>query len=79
MKTQIGRWGNSLGLRIPKQIVEELGLQVGDEVDCFVESGKIAIEMMNSSSDPTLDELVKMPLEWEGELDWGNPQAEEVW
>jgi antitoxin MazE len=33
MKMQIGRWGNSLAVRLPKALVERLGLREGDEVD----------------------------------------------
>ena len=33
MKMQIGRWGNSLAVRIPKDFAERLGLKEGDEID----------------------------------------------
>ena len=33
MKMQIGRWGNSLAVRLPKALVEQLGLREGDEID----------------------------------------------
>lgn len=33
MKMQIGRWGNSLAVRLPKALVERLGLHEGDEID----------------------------------------------
>jgi antitoxin MazE len=33
MKMQIGRWGNSLAVRLPKAVVERLGLREGDELD----------------------------------------------
>ena len=33
MKIQIGRWGNSLAVRLPKALVDRLGLKAGDEVD----------------------------------------------
>jgi len=33
MKMQIGRWGNSLAVRLPKALVERLGLREGDEID----------------------------------------------
>jgi antitoxin MazE len=43
MKSQISRWGNSLGLRIPKYIVEELALSANDEVDCRMEHGQLVV------------------------------------
>jgi antitoxin MazE len=30
---QIAKWGNSLAVRLPKRLVEQLGLKAGDEVD----------------------------------------------
>jgi len=33
MIMQVAKWGNSLAVRLPKKMVEELGLKAGDEVD----------------------------------------------
>ncbi len=33
MKIHIGRWGNSLAVRLPKALVERLKLKEGDEID----------------------------------------------
>lgn len=33
MKMQIGRWGNSLAVRLPKELVERFGLREGGEID----------------------------------------------
>jgi len=30
---QVSKWGNSLAVRLPKALVEELGLAPGDEID----------------------------------------------
>ncbi|MFZ2154577.1 MAG: AbrB/MazE/SpoVT family DNA-binding domain-containing protein [Bradyrhizobium sp.] len=30
---QVSKWGNSLAVRLPKKLVEELGLKEGDDVD----------------------------------------------
>ena len=30
---QVAKWGNSLAVRLPRKLVEELGLQAGDEVE----------------------------------------------
>lgn len=79
MKTQIGKWGNSLAIRIPKYITEELALTATDEIDCRLENGKIVIELLRKEDDYTLEELLAMPLEKEGEVDWGQPEGEEIW
>lgn len=33
MKMQIGKWGNSLAIRLPKDLVLKYGLQDGDAID----------------------------------------------
>jgi antitoxin MazE len=33
MKLQIGRWGNSLAVRLPKALVDRYGLREGSEID----------------------------------------------
>jgi antitoxin MazE len=30
---QVSKWGNSLGVRLPKAIVEELNIEAGDELE----------------------------------------------
>jgi antitoxin MazE len=30
---QVSKWGNSLAVRLPKDLVESLGLQPGDEIE----------------------------------------------
>lgn len=32
-QVQVSKWGNSLAIRLPKSVVDELGLKVGDEVE----------------------------------------------
>ena len=41
---QVSKWGNSLAVRLPKALVEELGLKEGDELD-VVAARKGAIEV----------------------------------
>ncbi len=33
---QVARWGNSLALRIPKGVIDQLGLKEGDQVEVRV-------------------------------------------
>jgi antitoxin MazE len=41
---QVAKWGNSLAVRLPKALVDELGLTPGDEVEILsAEDGKIVI------------------------------------
>ncbi|WP_309728767.1 AbrB/MazE/SpoVT family DNA-binding domain-containing protein [Chamaesiphon sp. OTE_75_metabat_556] len=79
MKSQIGRWGNSLAIRIPKYIADELALGVNDEVDCRLEKGQLIVEPVQKMPKYTLSELLSQELEPEPEIDWGKPSGAEEW
>jgi antitoxin MazE len=44
MRTMVSKWGNSLGLRIPRGIAEDAGLTDGSRVDLRVENGRLIAE-----------------------------------
>jgi antitoxin MazE len=80
MKSQIGRWGNSLAIRIPKYVVEALNLNSDDVVECSVENGKLVVEPIQALPELSLEELLAGVVEpSEPEVDWGQPMGEEVW
>lgn len=43
MQTKIAKWGNSLGIRVPKAFAEEAKVEAGSLVDIAVENGEIVI------------------------------------
>ena len=43
MQTRIQRWGNSLGLRIPKAFAEQAGVEAGSEGDLALDDGELII------------------------------------
>jgi len=43
MHTKIQKWGNSQGLRLARNILEDASLDIGDEVDIKVQDGIIII------------------------------------
>jgi antitoxin MazE len=77
--TQVAKWGNSLGLRLPKSIAREAQLAEGDRVDVSVDNGAIVIRP--SRPRYSLEELVGRitPRNRHRESDWGIPQGHEVW
>ena len=79
MKSQIGRWGNSLALRIPKYIADELALSINDEVDCRIEQGQLMVRPVQKFPKYTLSQLLSQDLEPEAEIDWGKPTSDEKW
>jgi len=43
MQVSITRWGNSLGLRIPRHVAEQAGLRAGARVEIIAEDGRVVI------------------------------------
>ena len=44
MRTTIQKWGNSLGLRIPRALAEEAGVVAGSEVDLSIRRGDLVVK-----------------------------------
>lgn len=80
MRTKIRKWGNSLGLRIPKAFAEEVGVRPGSEVDLSIESGELVVRLHQPlllRLDDLLAEVTPENLHEEIELD--GPVGREVW
>ncbi len=77
--TQLAKWGNSLGLRLPKTIALEAGVEEGDPVDVSVKDGAIVIRPSRPTY--TLEQLVAKitPRNRHDESDWGAPVGDERW
>ena len=43
MRTEVVRWGDSLAVRLPKQVLEQAGLYEGAAVELVVESGTVIL------------------------------------
>jgi len=44
MLSRVQKWGNSQGIRIPKNLLEHSRIKIGEDVDITVQEGKIIIE-----------------------------------
>ena len=40
---QVARWGNSLAVRLPADLVRELGLKEGDQIDLMKADGTVRV------------------------------------
>jgi len=76
---QIGKWGNSLGIRLPKHISETLQLKAKDKVNCAIENGNLVLKPVRSTKRYTLDELLAQVEEPGEEISWGKPEGKEIW
>jgi antitoxin MazE len=44
VQTRVQKWGNSLGVRIPRGLAEEVGLSAGSEVSLSAKDGELVIK-----------------------------------
>jgi antitoxin MazE len=58
MKVKIAKWGNSLGLRLPKAAVEAAGLKSGAEVEVIVEGRDLRLSQVAKIPYYRLEDLI---------------------
>jgi antitoxin MazE len=80
MKAQIRKWGNSLGIRIPRSLAQETSVDSESVVDISSRNGKIIICPYKQKSF-TLRQLLSRVTEenLHGEISTGDPSGKEIW
>lgn len=82
MLTKIQKWGNSQGIRLPKNLLRDTQLGVGDDVNISVKEGVIVVAPVKTIRGKyNLEDLVARISKdiQTGETDWGEPVGKEVW
>lgn len=77
MQTRIQKWGNSLGLRIPKTIAQQAGLNEGTPVDFIVRGNTIVINPQRYSLEAMISQIT--PDNVHKEIDTGDIVGVEAW
>jgi len=78
MRATISKWGNSLGLRIPRGLAEDAGLAEGSVVELRLEDGRIVAEPVMAEKLGAL--LAKVtPKNCHRELFVDTPRGRETW
>jgi len=44
VKTKVQKWGNSLSVRLPKTVAQEMGLQVNDILEIEIDDHRLILE-----------------------------------
>jgi antitoxin MazE len=79
MRTSIAKWGNSLALRLPRKLAEDIGLVEGATVDLRVEGDALVVVPARKKYRLS-DLLAEMkPEARQAETEWGAPRGKEVW
>jgi antitoxin MazE len=81
MTTTIQKWGNSLAVRLSKEVVESCHFEEGSLVSVALVGKEIVIKQAQKPQKYTLDELVKKitPENKHKLVDWGSPKGKEIW
>lgn len=80
MKTQVKAWGNSQGIRLPKELLEKIGAHIDDFFNIDIVNGDIVLS--KSFKHKTLEERTE---EFGGKIGpyeefvWGEPAGREKW
>jgi antitoxin MazE len=79
VRTSIARWGNSLALRLPKKLAEDVGLVEGATVDLRIEGDSLLV--VPARKKYRLSDLLAetKPEARQTETEWGAPRGRETW
>ena len=81
MATKIQRWGNSQGLRVPKEVLEAANLAVGDAVDVQAVDGNLVVTPVRRVRGrlALADLVAALPRDAvHAEVPWGEPEGDEL-
>ena len=81
MPTQISKWGNSLAIRIPKDVAAAAGLAEGDAVELSAQADGFSVRRSSLRPRYDLEKLMAGVTKdnLHGGIDWGEPKGGEVW
>jgi len=80
METRIQKWGNSLGVRLPKELTKEVNFAEGVCVDVEKEKMGILIKHCKRKTPKLIDLVRNIKVQnVHKEVDWGNSSGKEIW
>jgi antitoxin MazE len=78
MQIQVAKWGNSLALRLPKQLAARVGITEGTRVEVTAEDSRIVVRVDRPVY--RLEELLRglKPGDLQAAFDWGDDVGREA-
>ncbi|WP_158929098.1 AbrB/MazE/SpoVT family DNA-binding domain-containing protein [Acidisphaera sp. S103] len=76
MAVTLHKWGNSVGVRLPKPMLEQVGLREGAQVDVLVEGNHLVIRRKRLNLADLLAQC--KPENRPDPADWGPPVGREI-
>lgn len=80
-QTKIKKWGNSFGVRLPINFINQKGITDGTPVQLSQNNNSIKIQFFPKDKKQSLKDLVSQikPENLHNETNWGNVQGQEIW
>jgi antitoxin MazE len=83
MRVKVAKWGNSLGVRLPKAAADAVGLSAGTDLDVVVKEGELRLLRRARTSGQLLEEMIaemkRLGPEAEPEtVEWGPDVGSEI-
>lgn len=80
MATKIQKWGNSLAVRLPKEMADKLSLKEGSWVELISRMDSLVMKHVNEPELNLKEMLAKIkPENLHEEWDMGPPRGKEIW
>ena len=94
MTTNITKWGNSQGIRLPKVLLDNVNMSENDTVEVLAENGVIIIKKAKPAKQykslkqhleefygEDIEDILKKADEEDSssEINWGRPKGREIW
>lgn len=77
-ETVLSKWGNSLALRVPKEVIGDF--KEGDHFDVSSDTAGLHFRKARCIKHHSINEVLEtVSCTDEGEMDWGDPCGREIW
>lgn len=85
MQVAVSKWGNSLGIRIPANVISALSIKSGDSIEYELVDNKMILHKEKSTKEifeefygKPMNEITTEDLGDGGEIDWGEDVGGEI-
>ena len=82
MLTKIQKWGNSQGIRFPREVLRKAHISIGDVVEISIHEGEIVVKpaKVTRRKYKLKNLLSKIPTDYRTEeTEWGESVGGEIW
>jgi antitoxin MazE len=78
--SRVQKWGNSQGLRLPKQVLDLADIAIGEEVEIAVANQQIVVKKTTRPKYNLAELVSRIPQGYKTkEVDWGRAVGQEEW